>query len=72
MSPLTAAQRMELLNESISESGTSRSGRRFSGDDLARRKANFLEAAKSSSPLTDRITNRRSNIIPSANVSYSK
>uniref|UniRef100_A0A1I8EI41 Uncharacterized protein n=1 Tax=Wuchereria bancrofti TaxID=6293 RepID=A0A1I8EI41_WUCBA len=67
-SPLTAAQRMKLLNESINENGTNRSGRRFSGDNLARRKANFLEAVKSSSSQTDRITNRRSTIIPSINV----
>lgn len=69
-SPLTAAQRMELLNESISENGTNRSGRRFSGDNLARRKANFLEAVKSSSSqtITDRFTNRRSTVIPSINV----
>uniref|UniRef100_A0A0R3S648 Rab-GAP TBC domain-containing protein n=1 Tax=Elaeophora elaphi TaxID=1147741 RepID=A0A0R3S648_9BILA len=67
-SPLTAAQRMELLNESVSEGGISRSGRRLSGDNLAKRKANFLEAVKSSSPLTDRATSRRPITIPSVNI----
>ncbi|EJD76416.1 EF hand family protein [Loa loa] len=63
-SPLTAAQRMELLDESVSETGTSRLGRRFSGDNLARRKANFLEAVKSSSPQMDHVTIKRSTVIP--------
>ncbi|VDM93370.1 unnamed protein product, partial [Litomosoides sigmodontis] len=67
-SPLTAAQRMELLNESISESGKCQSGRRFSCDNLAKRKATFLEAAKSSSSLTDRIITRRSSVIPAVNI----
>lgn len=62
---------MELLNESISESGGKcRSGRWFSGDNLAKRKADFLEAVKSSSPLTDRISSRRSSVIPASNVSH--
>lgn len=60
---------MELLNESVSASGTSRSGRRFSGDNLAKRKADFLEAVKSSSPITDRAISRRSTITPLVNVS---
>ncbi|KAL3990969.1 EF-hand domain pair family protein [Acanthocheilonema viteae] len=70
--PLTAAQRMELLSESISEGSTSRSGRRFSGDNLAKRKANFLEAIKSSSPITDRAISRKSIIIPSINIEIKK
>lgn len=58
-SSLTAAQRLELLNESITDSGT---GRRLSGDDLARRKANFLEAIKSSSPQTDQVAVKKRSI----------
>ncbi|CAG9534305.1 unnamed protein product [Cercopithifilaria johnstoni] len=67
-SPLTAAQRVELLSEPASESGTGRSGRRFFGDNLEKRKANFLQAAKNSSPVTDRVINRRSINVPSVNM----
>uniref|UniRef100_A0A915PJQ7 DUF3741 domain-containing protein n=1 Tax=Setaria digitata TaxID=48799 RepID=A0A915PJQ7_9BILA len=65
-SPLTAAQRTEFLNESVNEVGSNRSGRRFSGENLAKRKANFLEAVKSSSPVMDRI--RSSGIPPSSSI----
>lgn len=64
-SPMTAAQRLEMLHESVNEKG--RMGRRFSGETLATRKANFLrEAVKSASSLMDRVITGRSTPIPRA------
>ncbi|VDN05758.1 unnamed protein product [Thelazia callipaeda] len=67
LSPLTAAQRMEMLHETINECDTSGSGRRrLSAASLATRKANFLkEAVKGTTSLMDRVISGRSTPITS-------